>query len=117
MYTRKTVVWKTRYKQKCRKNERRLVEMGHMDMLESRERPIDSRNMAKGLRKSENPTINKVSSPLNVVKLNFTAVTLLFTKKPMLVRSQTGDFHIVQTAMGIPTDLLHMQQAQGKAKL
>jgi CelD/BcsL family acetyltransferase involved in cellulose biosynthesis len=48
MYTRKTVVWKTtRYKQNCRKNERRLVEMGHVDMLESRERPRDSRNMAK----------------------------------------------------------------------
>jgi hypothetical protein len=66
---------------------------------------------AIGLRKSEALTINKESSPLSVVMLCFTAVIPLLGKRPVLVRSQTGDFHKVQEAAGMPTDLLDMRSA------
>jgi hypothetical protein len=43
--------------------------------------------------------------------LFFTAVIALLGKRPVLVRSQTGDFHNVQEAAGMPTDLLDMTEA------
>jgi hypothetical protein len=59
----------------------------------------------RGLRKSEAPTIDKESSPQSILMLCFTAVI------PLLMRSQTGDFHSVQEAAGMSTDLLGLREA------
>jgi hypothetical protein len=54
-------------------------------------------------------TIDKLSIPLGIFMLFFTAVIPLLGKRPVLERSHTGDFHKVQEAAGIPTDLLGMR--------
>jgi hypothetical protein len=43
--------------------------------------------------------------------LCFTAVIPVLVKRPLLVRSQTGDFHSVKKAAGMSTDLIGMREA------
>jgi hypothetical protein len=43
--------------------------------------------------------------------LYFTAVIPLLGKRPVSVKSQTGDFHKVQETEGMPIDLLDMRKA------
>jgi hypothetical protein len=62
----------------------------------------------RGLGKSETLTSNKESSALGVFMLSCTAVIPLLWERPVLVRSQTGDFHNVRDAVEISTDLLGM---------
>jgi hypothetical protein len=65
----------------------------------------------RGLRNSKSLTIDKELSPLSVFMLYFTAVITQLWKRPVLVRSQTGDFHNMQEAAEISTDLLCMREA------
>jgi hypothetical protein len=66
--------------------------------------------MGTGLRKSEALTINKEPNSLSVFILYFTAVIPLLGKRPVWVRSQTGDFHNMQNAF-MSIDLLDMRDA------
>jgi hypothetical protein len=63
----------------------------------------------RGLWKSEALTTDKESSPLSTCMLYFTAAFPVLGKKPVLVRSQTGDFRNVQEATGMFIDLVGMR--------
>jgi hypothetical protein len=64
----------------------------------------------RGLRKSKALTINE-SSSLSVIMLYFTAAIPLLRNSPLLMGSQTGDFHSMQEAAEMPTYFLDMREA------
>jgi hypothetical protein len=65
----------------------------------------------RDLRKSEASAIDKETSPLCTVLLSSTAVIPFLRKRPVLMRSQTGNFNNVQEAARMSTDLLGMLEA------